>query len=544
MRGDNRTGERRTAGWPTTVAIAIASFLAGATFMGGPDQHVEATVTGADPAPQLPAPALTTETDPVTPALPPVDVASLAPTETELDIPAPAPAVTATPAAGSPKAENVSAAVSMPALDDIEDIDTGLPADQMANTFADPAADAQNRTPSEPGGYSQTLTVGKGDTLIKMLVKAGVSRQDAYAAVSAMESVHSARLIRPGQEIDLHLSLPVVEPAADLEAELGSDDEDEDIETADTLESMVLTLGLVDSVVITRTEDGFTATTESKPVVTHMSRAAGTIDSSLYTAAREADLPAGALMEMIRIYSWDVDFQREIQPGDKFEVMYDYKTTEDGQFVGSGDVLYAKLELSGQIYPLYRFETKDGQIAHFDEKGRGAKKPLMRTPIDGARLSSGFGFRKHPILGYNKKHTGVDFAAPKGTPIYAAGDGRLTFRGRKGGYGNYIQIRHNGEFSTAYAHLSRFKKSVQNGSRVKQGQVIGYVGTTGRSTGPHLHYEIIRNGKKVNPMKVRLPAGFSLEGKDLARFKQIRDQIDDQYLALKHKDGATVATAD
>ena len=177
------------------------------------------------------------------------------------------------------------------------------------------------------------------------------------------------------------------------------------------------------------------------------------------------------------------------------------------------------MTLSGSVKPLYEFELRPGRSDYFDDRGRSAKRPLLRTPIDGARLSSGFGKRRHPILGYTKVHRGVDFAAPTGTPIYAAGDGIITFRGRKGAYGKYIRIRHAAGYSTAYAHMSRYKKGVTQGRRVKQGEVIGYVGSTGRSTGPHLHYEILVRGRQTNPLTIKMPSGITLKGQDLARFQ-------------------------
>ena len=198
---------------------------------------------------------------------------------------------------------------------------------------------------------------------------------------------------------------------------------------------------------------------------------------------------------------------------------------DDGHVVRHGQVIYARMILSGAAKPLYRFELRPGKTDYFDDTGRSAKRPLLRTPIDGARLSSRFGKRRHPILGYTKMHRGVDFAAPTGTPIYAAGDGVIAFRGRKSGYGKYIRIRHAGGFNSAYAHMSRFRKGVTQGSRVKQGQVIGYVGSTGRSTGPHLHYEILARGRQVNPLTIKMPSGIKLGRKDFARFEVKRANI-------------------
>ena len=278
--------------------------------------------------------------------------------------------------------------------------------------------------------------------------------------------------------------------------------------------------------------DGFTAVKEAKKVKRSLARVAAPITSSLYLAGEGQGLPANVLAELIRIYSWDVDFQRDIREGDAFEVTYEEVRDEEGRLVHAGTVHFAALTLSGDRRPLYRFVTAAGDVDYFDDKGQGARKALMRTPIDGARLSSGFGKRRHPVLGYNKMHRGVDFAAPQGTPIYAAGDGVVTFAGRKGGYGNYINIRHNGRYHTAYAHMKGFARGMSRGKRVRQGEVIGYVGTTGRSTGPHLHYEILVDGGQVNPLSVRMPSGRKLTGKELARFLAAKDQMDLQFARL------------
>ena len=230
-------------------------------------------------------------------------------------------------------------------------------------------------------------------------------------------------------------------------------------------------------------------------------------------------------MEMIRIYSWDIDFQRSIRSGDQFEIMYEGNVTPSGGLTRYGNLLFANLKLGKSNYPLYLFKANDGSTDYFDQNGHSAQKSLMRTPINGARLSSGFGNRRHPILGFNKMHRGVDFAAPSGTPILAAGSGTIVFRSRNGSYGNYIRIRHNSKYSTAYAHLRNFNSNFKKGSRVRQGDVIGYVGTTGRSTGAHLHYEILRRGRQTNPMKVKMPSGKLLTGAELLKFNTTKAQI-------------------
>jgi murein DD-endopeptidase MepM/ murein hydrolase activator NlpD len=231
---------------------------------------------------------------------------------------------------------------------------------------------------------------------------------------------------------------------------------------------------------------------------------------------------------MIRIFSFDVDFQRELQPGDSFEVLYEALFEDDGSLAKTDGVLYASLTLSGERLDMYNFTPQSGHDDFFDRKGQSVRKTLMRTPIDGARLSSRFGMRKHPVLGYTRQHKGVDFAAPRGTPIYAAGDGVIESAGRNGGYGKYLRIRHNSTYKTAYGHMTRIAKGMRRGKRVRQGQIIGYVGSTGRSTGPHLHYEVLRGGRQVNPLKIKLPSGEKLKAADLASFQRHRAGIDAQ----------------
>lgn len=213
--------------------------------------------------------------------------------------------------------------------------------------------------------------------------------------------------------------------------------------------------------------------------------------------------------------------------------MYEQFRGENGDVVHQGNIHYAKLTLRDKGVPLYRYTTTKGNLDYFNAKGESVRKTLMRTPIDGARLSSRFGKRKHPILGYTRMHSGVDFAAPRGTPIYAAGNGTVVQSGRNGGYGNYVRIRHNGTYQTAYAHLSKFARGARRGARVRQGQVIGYVGTTGRSTGPHLHYEVLRNGRQINPRSVRIPSGEKLKGAELKKFLAMRDARDVEFAQLR-----------
>ncbi len=246
---------------------------------------------------------------------------------------------------------------------------------------------------------------------------------------------------------------------------------------------------------------------------------------SLYKSATDENIPANIIVEFARIYGFQVDFQRDIRKQDKFQIMYEIYFNEKKEIVDSGEILYANLKLSGQDNGLYFFD-KDGSEGHYDKTGKSVKKALMKTPINGARLSSPFGMRKHPIDGFNKMHRGTDFAAPLGTPIMASGDGVIKKAGWCGGGGNCVKIRHNSTYQTVYAHMSKFARGIKSGVRVKQGQTIGYVGSTGKSTGPHLHYEVIVNGKKVNSQKLKLPSGKILKGQERKLFETKKIKLD------------------
>ena len=249
------------------------------------------------------------------------------------------------------------------------------------------------------------------------------------------------------------------------------------------------------------------------------------IVQSLYKTAIEQKIPANTIVEFARIYGFQVDFQRDIRKNDKFQMMYEIFLNEKNEIVETGEILFANLNLNGQDNNLYYFDNK-GSEGHYDKNGKSVKKALMKTPINGARLSSPFGMRKHPIDGYNKMHRGTDFAAPMGTPIMASGDGIIKKAGWCGGGGNCIKIKHNSTYQTVYAHMSKFARGIKTGVRVKQGQTIGYVGSTGKSTGPHLHYEVIVNGKKVNSQKLKLPSGKILKGQERKLFETKKIKLD------------------
>ena len=364
--------------------------------------------------------------------------------------------------------------------------------------------------------YKFGVQVSRGETLSDIVNRAGVSGKERASAIKSLKKVFKPSRLRQGQSVSVTFQ---------TNPEILSD-------ARHTSPGNFLELSLLPDfahivVVKKNGDDDFSASHKQRQLKTRHVRASHTIYQSLFMAGKKVKVPNSVLSELIRLYSWDVDFQRDIRSGDSFELMYEQYSDAQGKLVHNGDVIYASLELSGKDLAIYRHTTANGDVGYFNKTGQSTKKELMRTPIDGARLSSGFGRRKHPVLGYNKMHKGLDFAAPRGTPIYAAGNGTIKYAGRKGAYGNFVLIRHNATYSTAYAHMKRINTA--KGRRVKQGQVIGYVGTTGRSTGPHLHYEIRRSGRQVNPLKVKLPSGRKLMGQELTSFQSTREKIEAQY---------------
>ena len=268
---------------------------------------------------------------------------------------------------------------------------------------------------------------------------------------------------------------------------------------------------------------------DRKKIITNLNKKIvfkeGEILQSLYKTAIDLELQPNIIIEFARIYGFQVDFQRDIRKKDKFQIMYEIFEDDNGKIYETGNIIFADLKLSGVKNSLYYFEKKNSE-GFYDKNGKSIKKALMKTPINGARLSSKFGMRKHPIDGYNKMHRGTDFAAPMGTPIMASGDGVIVKAKWCGGGGNCIKIKHNSTYQTIYAHMSRFANGMKPGKRIKQGQIIGYVGSTGKSTGPHLHYEVIENGKKINSQKLKLPSGKILKGQERKLFEVAKIKLD------------------
>jgi murein DD-endopeptidase MepM/ murein hydrolase activator NlpD len=358
------------------------------------------------------------------------------------------------------------------------------------------------------------VQVDKGDTLMDLLLRSGVERADALNAISALREVYNPRNLRVGQDVTLTFERPA------------------DGIGAGAFQGVTLHPEADRQVTARRQADRFAAKEIKQQVNRELARFSGTIRANLFESAAAAGIPVSTLVEMIHALSYDVDFQRDIQPGDTFEVLFERYVDKKGERVRDGEILYASLNLSGNKVAIYRYTNAQGTADYYDAKGASVRKALLRTPVDGARLSSGFGERRHPILGYNRMHKGVDFAAPTGTPIYAAGDGTIDEAGTHNGYGYYIRIRHNNKYSTAYAHLSRFAQGIHSGKPIHQGQVIGYVGSTGASTGPHLHYEILVEGSQVNPLSVKFSGGSKLEGKEEVLYEARRKEVDRTFANL------------
>ncbi|HYG85245.1 MAG TPA: M23 family metallopeptidase [Azospirillum sp.] len=353
----------------------------------------------------------------------------------------------------------------------------------------------------EPALDRQVVSVERGDTLMDLLTGVSVPRTEADGAIAALSEVYDPRKLKIGQQVTV-----LFEPRRS-----GSR----------RFVGLELAPDVVHSISVARTADeGFESAQVKKEVRRQLVAAEAEIRSSLFEAGSNAGVPLSVMLAAIRTYSHDVDFQRDLQPGDRFKVLYERFVTDDGKVADEGDILFASLTLSGDELAIYQHKTRDGRVDYYDREGESIRRALLMTPIDGAKLTSGFGMRMHPILGYSKMHKGVDFGAPTGTPIYAAGNGVVEKIGPHGAYGNYVRIRHNTQITTAYAHLSRFGKGIRRGSRVDQGDVIGYVGTTGRSTGAHLHYEVLKAGRQINPKTADLPTGEKLQGRELQAFEQ------------------------
>ena len=344
--------------------------------------------------------------------------------------------------------------------------------------------------------FNKELRIKNGQGLTDALLDNGAKRQEAFEAIEELGKHFNVRKIQVGQKLNASYN-----PDGGLDS----------IEIQKDFDHLIV-VGKKDGAY-----KGFLQELPSQTITRHSS---GIIKDNLFLAAQKQGLPQAVIVELIRIFSYDVDFQREIRKGDQFEIFYERKLSQDGRRVQEGNILFAKLVLSGKAINLYRYRPPGKDFAdYFHEDGQSSKRALMKTPIEGARLSSNYGRRKHPVLGYTRMHKGVDFSAPTGTPIMAAGDGVIERSSWYGSFGNYVRIRHNGTYKTIYAHMSKYGRGIKKGVRVKQGQIIGYVGATGRVTGRHLHYEVYMNGTQVNPLRLKIPSGIKLKGAQFDQYK-------------------------
>lgn len=354
---------------------------------------------------------------------------------------------------------------------------------------------------------AREFEIAKGESLALLLSRAGVAWSEINPITAVVNDVFNARRLRAGQSVKLFYA-----PDAG----------------GVRLTGLAFRADPGASVTVSRTSAGsFVARELQVPTTFDVARLVATVDGSIYQAALENGATEKEVAALADAFAYDVDFQREVRPGDQFELLFERYVDDEGRTVRTGELLFASMRTRNGVKDFYRFAApSDTRLDWYDAKGVSSRKFLMRTPVNGARLSSGFGVRRHPILGYSKLHTGADFAAGSGTPVLAAGDGVVKKASRFGGYGNYIRVKHADGYDTAYAHLSRYAKGVRPGVKVRQGQVIGYVGSTGRSTGPHLHYEVLQNGRPINPMKLKGRTGHSLDGKALQAFKNEKARID------------------
>ena len=353
------------------------------------------------------------------------------------------------------------------------------------------------------------VRVSAGDTLGDVLARAGVEGAEANQAIDALRDVFNPRALKAGQQVKV-----VFDKSPHGFGHGG-------------FQMVALNADPIRVVAARRDERGGFSGMETQTQVTRqVAHGSGEIHASLFESTQAAGVPMPVIMAMIKALSYDVDFQRDIQSGDQFTVIYEGYYDAKGKLVRAGDMLYAAVSLSGSPIAMYRFDNGQGVVEYFNEKGESIKKALLKTPVDGAKITSGFGMRNHPILGFTKMHKGVDFGVPEGTPIQAAGDGVVEMAGFNGSYGNYVRLRHGSGMGTAYAHMSRIANTIRAGKHVSQGQVIGFVGSTGRATGPHLHYEVLKGNDQINPLSVKMPTTVKLAGRDLDRFRTVKRDTD------------------
>ncbi|MAJ57530.1 MAG: peptidase M23 [Candidatus Pelagibacter sp.] len=354
--------------------------------------------------------------------------------------------------------------------------------------------------------FKSKVKVKKNDTLEKLLTVQKIDKQEVAKILNNLNTYINPKKVSIDQTFEFITSK--------------IDDKN------NTIQRISLQIDNINTIHLIRDGDKFIVKKIEKVLYKKNHLAEGMITRSLYHSAKKADIDDEVIVEFARVFGFEIDFQRDIRKNDIFQIVYEKFVDDDGELQKNGRIIYAYMKNNGKDYSLYYFKDKNNKIGYFFPDGKSVEKALMKTPINGARLSSKFGMRKHPILGYNKMHKGTDFAARRGTPIMASGSGVVERARWFGAYGKYIRIRHNSTYKTAYAHLSKFGRGIKEGKKVRQGQIIGYVGSTGRSTGPHLHYEVLIRNKRVNSQKLKLPAGKILKGKDRENFEVARIKID------------------
>ena len=354
------------------------------------------------------------------------------------------------------------------------------------------------------------IEILQGDTFVSILENLNLKQKKIYEIISKIENSFNLKKIKTGEIISV------------FENKFGEIKKIEFFKDTETIISVSLdkeiNLNLREL-----TKESFIESREYK------------ITESLFSDGIKNDISPDILVKIISLFSFDLDFQRDIRVDTVVSISYEFDEIIETSTIEYNDIKYASIIIDGKQLEYFKFITDDGYVDYFNREGKNVKKSILKTPLDGARISSNYGMRKHPISGFNKMHKGVDFAAPSGTPIYAGGNGVIEYIGRNGGYGKYIRIRHNNGYKTAYAHLSNYKSGIAKGVRVNQGEVIGYVGSTGNSTGPHLHYEILYQNKHINPLKLKLPSGKILDGNELEKFKKQYKIIYADHLSMLYE---------
>ena len=359
--------------------------------------------------------------------------------------------------------------------------------------------------------FIEYYTLKDGDTLTSVLKKTKLTSREIDQLISSTIDKINVNKLKIGTRIEIISYLK---------------------DSEKTVKEIIIYPDVENKINISKVKDNFIVEKDIKTLFSKNKFYEVKIDKSIYSSLKQVEVPDNIIMEFVQLFSFDIDFQRDIRNGNSLKIMFDQYYDKYDNVVKTGSIYFAEINLLSSSYELYRFKSQD-MVEYFNADGKSATKALMKTPINGARLSSGFGMRKHPILGYNKKHQGVDFAAPTGTPIMAAGTGHIEFVGNNGGAGKYIRIKHLNGYKTSYSHLSKYASGIKKNVRVTQGQTIGYVGNTGLSTGPHLHYEVIYNGERINPMKMKLPSGKKLEGENLKNFLLVKEKTDAEISLFK-----------